>query len=108
MNEQIGGGLAGGIGAARRQRRRLREQAGRAEAAVHLIRGHLDETLDGELAGGVEQDLRAEHIGADERAGILDAAIDVAFGREMDDVADAQLEGGATASRSVTSPLTKR
>ena len=94
QHEQVGGRLAGGVGAARRQRRRLGEQAGRPEAAVDLVGGDLDEALDGELAGGVEQDLRAQHVGADERPGVEDAAIDVALGREVDDVAHAEAEGG--------------
>ena len=71
------------------KRRLFGEQPGRAEAAVHLVGRNLHEALDLEFAGGVEQHLRAEDVGADERPGVLDAAIDVALGREVDDRVDA-------------------
>src|SRR5262249_55420348 len=37
------------------------------------------------LSGGVEKHLRAKDVGADERAGIVDAAINVTFCGEVDD-----------------------
>src|SRR5262249_41677185 len=66
-------------------RRFLGEQAGRAEAAVDLVGGDLDEAFHVEHAGGLQQVQSAQHIGLHKRAGVLDAAVDVAFGREMED-----------------------
>ncbi len=37
------------------------------------------------FAGGVEEDLGADDVGADERAAVVDAAVYVALGREVDD-----------------------
>ena len=48
-------------------------------------------------AGGVEEDLRAEHVGADERTRIVNAAIDVALGREVDDRMHALADSGRPA-----------
>ncbi len=41
------------------------------------------------LAGGVEQHLRADNVRPHERARVVDRAVDVAFGREVDHAIDA-------------------
>src|SRR5262249_31750351 len=48
--------------------------------------------LDLELAGGIEQYLRAENVGADERSGVVDAAVNVTFGGEVQNRADARTD----------------
>src|SRR5262249_17705311 len=63
--------------------------------AVHLIRGNLHPALDAVLAGAVEEDLGAQDVGAEEGARVVDAAVDVALGGEVDDGGDAPGEGGA-------------
>ena len=70
-----------------------------AEAAVHLVGRDLHVLLHVELAGGVEQDLRADARWCGRTARGPDAAIDVAFGREVDDVRDAALHRGADLRR---------
>src|SRR5262249_14108778 len=77
--------LAGRVGAVRCQRRLLGERPCRAEAAVDLISADVQKASDLDLPGGVEQHLSAKNVGADERSGIVDAAIDVRFGGEVDD-----------------------
>jgi len=54
----------------------------------------MDEARDGQLAGGVEQHLRAQHVGPHERPRVLDAPVHVAFGREVDEALHAA-RGGA-------------
>ena len=95
LHEHVRTGLRGRIGAVRMERRFFGEGAGVAEAAVHFVRRDLHVFLHVEFAGGVEQDLRADHVRAKERTRILDAAIDVALRREVDHVRDAHLHGGA-------------
>ena len=44
---------------------------GRAEAAVDLVGRDLDEAFDAGRAGGVEQDLRADHVGATNGSAVM-------------------------------------
>src|SRR5262245_44087296 len=93
-DKQVRGGLARGIGTVRSQRRLLGEVPRLAETPINLIGGNMNKSLHLELAGGVEQDLCAKDVGADKRARIVDAAIDVAFRGEMEDRADPRANGG--------------
>src|SRR5262245_14501624 len=54
----------------------------------------MDESLDAGGAGGVEQDLGTNDVGADERPGVHDAAINMALGGKVDDGMDAGHGGG--------------
>ena len=85
-DEKIGAGLAGGIGAVRRQWRRLAERGVIGpERAVDLIGGDLNVAGDLRLPGGIEEALGAEHVGPQERRRVVDRPIHVALGREVDD-----------------------
>src|SRR5437763_1095494 len=53
----------------------------------------MNEALDLEFAGGVQQYLSSQHVGAHERPRVLDAAIDVAFGGEVEEVPHPLTEG---------------
>ena len=80
--------LGGGIGARRMQRRLLRKkEVGPVERqiAVHFIRRDLMITPDAVLAAGVHQYGRADDVGLQKDARILDGAVDVALRREVDD-----------------------
>src|SRR5699024_8711758 len=70
------------------QRGRLREEEiGPAEGqiAVDLVRGDLVIALDAIFAAGVHERRRAENVGLQEDARILNGTIDVALGRKVDD-----------------------
>ena len=56
-----------------------------AERAVNFVGRNLDEALDAVAPGGIEQHARPDHVGVDEILRRIDAAIDMRFGREIDD-----------------------
>ena len=85
-DQEIGPGLAGGVGAVGRQRRGLGERrVVGPERAIDLVGGDLDVARHLRLPRGVEQALRPQDVGAEERRGIVDRSIHVALGREIDD-----------------------
>src|SRR5579883_171639 len=53
----------------------------------------MNKFFDSGGAGGIEEHLRSQNVGADEGTGVENAAIDMALGREMDDAVNA-LDGG--------------
>ena len=55
------------------------------DVAVDLVGADLQEAPMAVTPRGLEQDERADHVGPDERAGLLDAAIDVRLRREVHD-----------------------
>ena len=65
------------------ERRGLGEGAG-VDRAVDLVGGDLDVALDAELTGGVEQGAGADHVGAGEGVLVVDRAVDVGLGGEVD------------------------
>ena len=84
-DEQVGPRLAGGVGAVGGQGGRLGE--GRvvgAERAVDLVGRDLDVPGRPRRPRGVEQALRAEDVGPQKGRGVVDRAIDVALGGEVD------------------------
>ena len=83
-DQQIRRGLGGRIGAVGGQGRVLAERALRAQAAVHLVGGHVHEARHARPAGGVQQNLGSHHIGGHKGRGVGDGAIHMTFGRKMD------------------------
>ena len=94
-HEVVGGGLRGGVGAVRGVRRALAE--GRvvgAEGAEDLVGRDVEEPEGVALrlreplqvaVRRLEQRVRAEDVGAQERRRVVDGAVDVALRREVDD-----------------------
>ena len=84
LHEVIAGGFAGAVRAARLQNIRLEAVLTQRDRAVNLVGADLVEAQP-QLAGDLEQYVRAAHVGLgeDERAG--DALIDVRFCGEVDD-----------------------
>ena len=60
------------------------ERSGR-NVAVDFVGRDVDETLEVELARDLEQSESAGDVGFDDRRGLIDAAIDVRLGCEMND-----------------------
>jgi len=83
-DEQIGARLAGRVGARGREDGVLAERAP-LDRAVDLVRGDLQVAADAQLAYGLEERVRAEHVGADEVLRVADGTVDVSLGREVDD-----------------------
>ena len=93
-HEVVRGGLGRRVRRVRRVGRLLREEAGRSERAVDLVRRDMQEPergalrrrkSGGERARGLEEDVRARHVRVDERAGAVDRAVDVRLGGEVQD-----------------------
>ena len=92
--------LGGSLGAERRGGTLGMRQL---ESAVHFVGGYVVEELAvvalGQrvpvLLGSLQQRERAHHIGAGKGEGILDGAVDMALGGEMDDAVDAVLADDA-------------
>ena len=96
-HDVVGARLGGAVGAVRVERRCFHEIALCAEAAVHFVGRNLMEAhaaAPGGVAlfvaprlpcraGGVEEALRAEDIGLQEKLRIFDAAVHVALGGEV-------------------------
>jgi hypothetical protein len=87
-HEVVGGSLAGGVGAARRDRRRLLEGAGGAQASVDLVGRNLHVPPDARGARRLQQAQRPGDVRVEERLRGHDAAVDVALGGEVDDRLD--------------------
>ena len=85
QRQQVGGGLRRRVGRRRIERRPLGEEAGGAERAVDLVGGDVQEALHAELAGRLEQHLRAAHVGLDEDGRRQDGPVHVALRGEMHD-----------------------
>ena len=86
-DEKVGARLRARIGARSVQGRLLREEeVGPVEGqvAVHFVRGDLVIALDAVLAAGIHKRRRAEDVGLQEDAGVLDGAVHMAFGRKVD------------------------
>ena len=62
----------------------LGEFTGLAQRTIDFVGRNLDETLDAVPAGAIEKHARADNIGVNEIERIVDAAIDMRFGREID------------------------
>lgn len=87
-HQKVGSRLGARIRARSMQRGRLREEEiGPVEGqiAVDLVRGDLVIALDAIFAAGVHERRRAENVGLQEDARILNGTIDVALGRKVDD-----------------------
>ena len=101
-DEEVGAGLGRAVGAVRAEGRLLREVALVAQGAVDLVSADLVvadagaprgiaglvPSHDPGAAGGVEQVLRAQDVGQEEELGVLDAAVHVALGGEVDHVVE--------------------
>ena len=87
-NEQVRRGLRGAVGAGGPERARLGELAARAERAVHLVGGDLQETLHPRLSRRLQQHLRAGNVRLHEDPRPEDAAIDVALRGQVQDGID--------------------
>ena len=83
-DEQVAGRLGRRVGRGGVERRGLGEGAG-LDRAVDLVGGDLQVAADAELAGGVEQGAGADHVGAGEGVLVVDRAVDVGLGGEVDD-----------------------
>ena len=88
-NQHIGGRLAGRVGTIRGKRRIFGERARGTQAAVHFVGRDLNEARHVEFPRRIQENLRPQDIRADKRRGIMDASIDVALGREIDNAAQA-------------------
>src|SRR5262249_25242105 len=88
-HEEIGGRLARGVRAVGRQWRFFRELPGCTKAPVNLIGRYLDESRHGKTSRRIEQDLRSEHVCANKWPRVLNAAINMAFGRKIENRRDA-------------------
>ena len=80
--------FAGRVRIARIERRILGKTSGR-DAAVHLVRGNLDELFHAELPGRFEQREGAEHVGLDEVIRPKNRTVHVGFGGKVDNDVDA-------------------
>ena len=83
-DEQVAGRLGRRVGRGGVERRGLGEGAG-LDRAVDLVGRDLQVAVDAELAGGVEQGAGADHVGAGEGVLVVDRAVDVGLGGEVDD-----------------------
>src|SRR5277367_642249 len=85
MDQQVGTGFGGRIGAAGMHGSVfVGKRAGR-HIAVDFISGDVDELGERQFLGGLQQNEGAGDVGLDSGGGLVDAAIDVGFGSEMDD-----------------------
>lgn len=103
-HEVIAGGLAGGVGRVRRVGRGFGKETGSAEGAEDFVGADVEKTVRGSPfavlrlpvgAAGFEEVEGAVDVGGDEVSRAGDAAIDVAFRREVDDVGDVMLTDDA-------------
>ena len=85
-DQKIGRGLAGGVRTIRGQRRGLAERRLLGfERAVDFIGRDLNIARGSGLSGRVQQALGSQDIRPQERHGVVDRAVDMALGREIDD-----------------------
>src|SRR6266478_989885 len=84
-NQEIGGGLGSGIGAARLERRVFTGMSSRSDIAVDFIGGNVNEARYGEFASDLEEGERASYVGLNYRSGLVNTPVDVRFGGEVDD-----------------------
>ena len=85
--------LGGGVGIARAQPVALARLAAVREVAVDLVGADLEEAGHAVLARGLQQHEDAVNVGADEAARIVERAVDVAVGGEVDDRVAARHRG---------------
>ena len=117
-HEVIGRGLARRIRRVWRVRRVFTEEPGRAERAVDLVGGHVQEAeatarlgaeLGNELPRRFEQHERADDIGVDKRPRTINRPIDVGLGGEIQDgIGRTSRNVSAIAARSEISARTNR
>ena len=101
LDHKVRGRLRSRVGAVGIVLRRLMEILVRIrERAVHFVRGNMKELVILRIASvlplpcrprRVQHRQRAQHVGADEQGGILDAPVHMALGREMDHPVDVVL-----------------
>src|SRR5262249_37246228 len=86
-DQMLGSRLGGRVGAVRVVGGLLPEKGGVVlrQAAHDFVGGDQDEAAHAAGAGGVEQDLRTQDVGAEEGVGGGDAAVHVGLGREVHD-----------------------
>ncbi len=84
-HQQVTPRLARRVGRVRLQRRLLGEATRGPEAAVDLVGADMDEALDPRATRGVDEHLRADHVGAHERGGVHHRPVDVTLGSEVHD-----------------------
>src|SRR5271157_1484592 len=85
QHQQIGSRFGRGVRAVRLQRRLFREVPFVAEAAVNLVGADVDKSRHARFAAGLDEVVRSIHVGAHKCRSVFDAAVDVAFGGEVDD-----------------------
>ena len=83
-DEQVAGRLGRRVGRGGVERRALGERA-RLDRAVDLVGRDLQVALDAELTRRVEQRAGADHVRAGEGVLVVDRAVDVRLGGEVDD-----------------------
>jgi hypothetical protein len=86
VHQHLGGGFGSGVRVGRG------EDAGLEEVVilvlnltVDLVGGDVDEALDANLLGRLEQDVRAVDIGVGEAVGVAEAQVDVGLGGKVED-----------------------
>ena len=89
--EQVGRGLAGGVGGVGLQRGLLAEAAVGAERAVDLVGGDLQEAADAAIHRRPQQHHRSQDVGVEEGRRLFDRAVDVRFRGEVDDGVGAEV-----------------
>ncbi len=86
-HQEVGAGLGGAVRGACMDRCFLRKEQVRpvqGQVAVDLVGGDLVEALHTVLPAGIHQNLGAENVGLQEDTGILNAAVNMGFRREVD------------------------
>jgi hypothetical protein len=86
-HHQLAAGFAGRVGAVRQEMVVLQRQPF-VDVAIHLVRADLYEAADSVFPALVKQDVHADDVSMHERVRGQDAAVDVAFGGEVDDCVD--------------------
>ena len=84
-DEQVGSGLARGIGAVGMNGGRFSEFPLPPQRPVHLVRRDVQKSLHVPFAGGVNKDLRPQDVRRDEHRRAAYAPVDVRFRRKMHD-----------------------
>ncbi len=94
-HQMVAAGLAGAVGAVGGVGHGFMELAGLAEGAVDLVRADVQEAAvllaRPGLAGGFQHGEGAAQVGLDELGRARDAAVDMAFRRQVEDLRDAVL-----------------
>lgn len=86
VDKHLSGGLAGGVGVGGGQDAGLQQVIiVILDLTVHLVGGDVDEALDANLLGALEQNVGAVDVGVGEAVGVAKAQIDVRLGGKVED-----------------------